>query len=328
MNNIKLSAQNSNNKTLKKYLRDICVLDTTYRKKHDTLNTLYNEFMQKNFILNNNRGIELEDKKELVIVLDDLNNQIRVNNENLYKHRMNVVKYIKNDQVLTKDDRKHISDYLINMFNTGVSQTGDMKCCLEPYYNTVKTQITNIDVVDLEINNNIKNNIKNNKKSGVDVGTLDKAYLQKHNELTQMFKAYQILYKKVGEYQAKLDRFDELASSQLISDEKMKKLLADQKYMMDTVNKMQENLVSRKVLEPEERIPILTEPVFKHSTNLKEFNNGIKTQINTVIEKRRNMELDEETKKKLAKMLENKVKSNVNSKSKLDEIIMVLNKNK
>jgi len=58
------------------------------------LNTLYNDFMQKNIVLNNNnnRVIELEDKRELVIVLDDLNNQIRVNNENLYKHRMNVVK--------------------------------------------------------------------------------------------------------------------------------------------------------------------------------------------------------------------------------------------
>lgn len=320
MNNIKLSAQNSNNKTLKKYLKDICVLDTTYRKKHDMLNGLYNDFMQKNILLNNNTGLAAKDKKEIIVVLDDLNNKIRVNNENLYKHRMNVVKYIKNDRALTKDDRKHISNYLISMFNTGVSQGEDVKCCLEPYYDTVEKVITDIDIVDLEI--------KNNKEKGVDVGTLDKAYLQKHNELSQMFKAYQILYKKVGEYQAKLDHFDKLASSQLISEEKMKKLLADQKYMMDTVNKMQESLVTRKVLEPEERIPILTEPVFKHSNNLKEFNNGVKEQINAVIVKSGKMDLDEETKKKLVKMLENKVKEKKNNKSKLDEIIMVLNKNK
>jgi len=323
MNNIKLSAQNSNNKTLKKYLKDICVLDTTYRKKHDMLNKLYNDFMQKNILLTNNKALEAEDKKELVIVLDDLNNQIRENNENLYKHRMNVVKYIKNDRVLTKDDRRHISDYLINMFNTGVSQSENVKCCLEPYYDTVEKVITDIDIVDLEVKNN-----NNKQKRGVNVGTLDKAYLQKHNELTQMFKAYQVLYKKVGEYQAKLDKFDELASSQLISDEQMKNLLADQKYMMDTVNKMQESLVTRKVLEPEERIPILTEPVFKHSNNLKEFNNGVKEQINAVIAKSGKMDLDEETKKKLVKMIENKVKEKKNNKSKLDEIIMVLNKNK
>jgi len=97
--------------------------------------------------------------------------------------------------------------------------------------------------------------------------------------------------------------------------------------MMNTVNKMQENLVTKKVLEPEERIPILTDPVFKHSNNLKEFNNGVKEQINTVIAKSGNMELDEET-KKVVKMIENKVKYKKNSKSKLDEIIMVLNKNK
>lgn len=315
MNNIKLSAQNSSNKTLKKYLKDVCVLDTTYRKKHDMLNKLYNEFMQKNVLLNNNKGLELEDKKEIVIVLDDLNNQIRMNNENLYKHRMNVVKYIKNDRLLTKEDKKSVSDYLISMFNTGVSQKSNATCCLEPYYNTVETVITDIDVVDLEI--------KNDKK-GVNIETLDKAYLQKHNELAQMFKAYQILYKKVGEYKAKLDRIDKLASSQLISEEDMKRMLDDQKYMMETVNRMQEDLVSRKVLDPEERIPIPIEPVVKHPNNLKRFNNGIKDQINMVIERNKDVELDEKTKKEIVKMIENKVKS----KSKLDEVIMVLNKNK
>lgn len=315
MNNIKLSAQNSNNKTLKKYLKDVCVLDTTYRKKHNMLNTLYNDFMQKNVLINNNKGLELEDKKELIVVLDDLNNQIRMNNENLYKHRMNVVQYIKNDKLLTKEDKKSVSDYLISMFNTGVSQKNNATCCLEPYYNTVETVITDIDVVDLEI--------KNDRK-GVNVETLDKAYLQKHNELAQMFKAYQILYKKVGEYKAKLDRIDKLASSQLISEEDMKRMLDDQKYMMETVNKMQEDLVSRKVLDPEERIPIPIEPVVKHPNNLKRFNNGIKEQINMVIERNKDVELDEKTKREIVKMIENKVKS----KSKLDEVIMVLNKNK
>lgn len=321
MNNIKLSARNSNNKTLKKYLKDICVLDTTYRKKHDMLNKLYDNFMKKNILLNNNlSGININEneKKELIIVLDDLNNQIRENNENLYNHRMNVVKYIKNDKILTKEDKKSVSDYLINMFNTGVSQTDAMKCCLEPYYNTIETKITDINIMNLEIKNN------NNNNKGVSVDTLDKAYLQKHNELAQMFKAYQILYKKVGEYKAKLDNFDKLASSQLISDNDMKRLLNDQKYMMETVNKMQESLVSRKVLEPEERIPIPIDPVVKHPNNLQTFNNGIKEQINMVIERNKNVELDEKTKREIVKMIEDKIKN----KSKLDEIIMVLNKNK
>jgi hypothetical protein len=321
MNNIKLSAQNSNNKTLKRYLKDICVLDTTYRKKHDMLNKLYNDFMQKNILLNNNASridIDGESKKELIIVLDDLNNQIRNNNEDLYRHRMNVVKYIKNDNILNKDDKKSVSDYLINMFNKEVSQTSDMKCCLEPYYNTVETQLTDIKVVDLEIKK---------ERKGVKVDTLDKAYLQKHNELAQMFKAYQILYKRVGEYKAKLDNFSKLSSSQLISEDNMKRMLDDQKYMMETVNKMQEDLVSRRVLDPEERIPIPIEPIVKHPNNLKMFNNGIKEQINMVIEKNKNVELDEKTKHEIIRMIENKVKGQQTNKSKLDEIIMVLNKN-
>jgi len=44
-----------------------------------------------------------------------------------------------------------------------------------------------------------------------------------------MFKAYQILYKKVGVYQAKLDHFDKLASSQLISEDKNETIIGGPK---------------------------------------------------------------------------------------------------
>ena len=37
MNNIVLSSKNSNNNSLKKYLNEICVLDTTYKKKQKML---------------------------------------------------------------------------------------------------------------------------------------------------------------------------------------------------------------------------------------------------------------------------------------------------
>ncbi|MBT7624530.1 MAG: hypothetical protein HN595_08370 [Flavobacteriaceae bacterium] len=345
MNNIKLSSQNSNNTTLKQYLKDICVLDTTYRKKHDTLNTIYYDFLQKNIMLNNNESkfnrLDTNERKELVVVLDDLNNQIRTNNENLYKHRMNVVKYIKDDDVLTKDDRKSVSDYLINMFNTSVGDVKEMKCCLEPYYDTIETKITDINIVNMEINNNNNNKNNNNNNKGVDVGTLDKAYLDKHNELSQMFKAYQVLYKKVAEYKSKLDHFDKLATSQLISEGNMKKLLDDQKYMMQTVSNMQEDLVNKKVLEPEERIPIPIEPIVKHPNNIQMFNNGIKEQINGVIERNKENKLDQKTKNEIVRMLKEKQKYKINKEildkkekdikknmSKKEQIILMLNKNK
>ena len=58
-------------------------------------------------------------------------------------------------------------------------------------------------------------------------------------------------------------------------------MLKDQKFVMDSVKKMQNILVDKNVLKPEERVP--TEPVVSHPNNMEHFNNSVKNQINTMI---------------------------------------------
>ena len=284
MNNIVLSPKNRKIKILKKYLNEICVLDTTYKKKQKMLNNLYQE----------NRKLYREgNNSEIVVILNDLYDELKNNNENLYKHRMNVVDFIRKNNGLTPEDKKHVSNYLINMFNADVSLDGkdpedNMVCCLKPEYSG--------EVIEHYDDGN----------KGVTVSTLDKAYLQKHNELTQMFKAYQILFKKVGEYKTKMDKFKKLSTSPLISKNNMKKMLDDQKYMMDSVDKMQQYLVNQNVLKPEERVP--TKPVVSHPNNLRMFNSQLKGQIENVLGANKN--LNDKAKMDIINMIKNKIGKN------------------
>lgn len=102
-----------------------------------------------------------------------------------------------------------------------------------------------------------------------------------------MFIAYQILFNKVNKYKDDLDKVKSLSTSKIINNDTMNKMLQDQKYVMNSVDKMQEALVKKNILTPEERIP--TEPVVSHPQNMEHFNNTLKDQINEVIEKKSNI---------------------------------------
>lgn len=291
---IKISSNNNSN-SLHKYLNDICVLDTTFRKKQTTISNLLDKYnsTNKDFIQKKN------DNSEILIILNDLHNQLKNNTKDLYDHRMNVVKFIKNNKQLTKEDKMHISNYLIKMFNTQVNVDNisnndkNMICCLQPNYL--------VNDINTSLSNNIK--LKNNGEQGVDISTLDKAYLQKHNELTQMFKAYQVLFKKVGDYKKKLDDFKKLNISPIISKNKMNQMLNDQKYIMNSVDKMQQYLVDENILKPEERIP--TNPVVNHPNNLKSFNSEMKNQINSIITQ--NSKINNNDKNELIKIIKSRI---------------------
>ena len=142
-------------------------------------------------------------------------------------------------------------------------------------------------------------NLPNNNSNGVDIKQLDKAYIKKHNELMNVYKAYQILFNKVNKYKDDLDKVKSLSTSKIINNDTMNKMLQDQKYVMNSVDKMQEALVKKNILTPEERIP--TEPVVSHPQNMEHFNNTLKDQINEVIEKKSN--INGNIKKKLFNLL-------------------------
>ena len=128
---------------------------------------------------------------------------------------------------------------------------------------------------------------RSNNFQGVNVSQLDNAYINKHNELMSVYKAYKILFNKVNKYKNELDKVKTLTTSKLINNNTMSKMLKDQKYVMNSVKKMQDVLVEKNVLKPEERVP--TEPVVSHPQNMNHFNTHLKEQINNVISKKHNV---------------------------------------
>ena len=345
MNNIKLSPQNHNRKDLKKFLNDTCVLDTIFRKKHSTINNLYKQYNNLYLDYKNDLQNNETENNEIILISDNLYRDLKKNNQNLYQHRLNVVDTIKNDNTLTPEDKKNISNYLLQMFKTNPSDNPD-NCCLKPYYNNIEVNTTkqpdckkiSNDINVKKVNDTNKKVNDNNKKvnntnekvndtsdiinDGVDVNTLDRAYIEKHNELMQMFKAYQILFKKVGDYKDEIDKYKKINFSKLISKDKMKQMLDDQKYIMNTVDKMQEKLVENNILKPEERIPVT--PVVSHPNNLKMFNNKTKEQIDFIL-KKNIKNIPEDVKNKIKDIL--KKQGNIKQNT-LNKEIVLLNKQK
>jgi hypothetical protein len=314
MENIVLSQKNNNRQDLKKFLKNICVIDTNYRNKHKKLIDIYNEYndiynepeVQNN--IKNDIDYKIAVKKEIEEPMNVIYLMLKNNGEEIYKNRLNIINLIKEDTSLTDSDKSNISNYLIEMYN---SDTNNMKCCLEPIYKSSEF------IFHDNINSEKDNDINKNYRDGINVQTLDKAYLKKHNELVQLFKAYQVLFQKVGDYKKKLDKYQKMATSPLISKDKMKKLLDDQKFIMNSVDEMQKELVNMNVIKPEERVP--TNLVVNQTTNMDMFNNEMKKQINNILisnnAKKNNIKTVENNTQEIRNRVLNILKQKLNDKS-------------
>ena len=131
------------------------------------------------------------------------------------------------------------------------------------------------------------------------VSELDTAYLQKHNELMTVFKAYQNLYAKVLNYKEQLEKYKKLPTGSSISRCEMEKMLKDQRFVMDMIDKMQDNLVNNKVLSDSEKV--LVTPVASNPDNMNAFNDTMRNQIRNIID--RQVDINPGTKNKIENLL-------------------------
>lgn len=322
MENIILSKKNNNRSDIRKFLKDICVIDTNYRNKHNKLIEIYNQYNEvynepevlNN--LNNNTEYTFLIKNEIEKPMNSVYLMLKKNSEEMYKNRLNVIEIIKDDNTLTSSDKQNISNYLIEMYKSDID---NKPCCLEPifqssefmFYNNRKP-LHNLLSQQVNLNKNIPNSESQDVDTGVDINTLDKAYLKKHNELVQMFKAYQVLFQKVGDYKTKLDKYKKMATSPLISNQKMKKLLDDQKFIMSSVDEMQKQLMDMNIIKPEERIP--TNPVINQTKNIGMFNDRLKKQMNNILIKRQNIDTSSDD-RNIKDRIFNILKQKLNDKS-------------
>jgi hypothetical protein len=334
----------------KKYYNNHCSLDT---KMNKLLNYLVPLYTQYNGIYQENKDSLMRNNENDIYVLrlNNLHQDIKQNQEQIYLNRLNMSDCIKNNIHLDTKKKQEYSDKLLvfynnndntlknknNSNNSNILSNEFNNECIEPFFDThqrlkfnvkcsnstIPYKLTkkrvrkgikkvnnltkiNIPLPPTNLDSLEQNVITQHNKSGVNIEQLDKAYINKHNELMNVYKAYQILFNKVNKYKDDLDRVKSLSTSKLINNNTMKKMLEDQKYVMNSVSKMQDQLVNNNILKPEERVP--TEPVVSHPQNMNHFNDSLKTQINGLISSKTN--LNSKTKDKLMSLLRDKTSIN------------------
>jgi hypothetical protein len=275
-------------------LKNYVNMDKSFRLKHDSLKTLYNAYLDLykkykatgsvNTNTNANNGELIiagegagEDVSKHESMLKNIHTEMRDNNSNLYRERLLILKKIREHPEIQKATKDKLCGRLIAIF----------KAPPIPEYKPLA----------LLAKGSNEDPIYGDEK--ISVSELDHAYLQKHNELMTVFKAYQNLYKKVLNYKEQLEKYKKLPTGSSISRCEMEKMLKDQRFVMDMIDKMQDNLVSNKVLTDSEKV--LVTPVASNPDNMNAFNDTMRNQIKHIID--RQVDINPSTKSKIENLL-------------------------
>lgn len=273
-------------------LKNYVNMDKSFRLKHESLKTLYTAYLDlyKKYKATgavNSTGAENENTTNSSSetgevnkhdsMLKNIHSEMKDNNSNLYRERLLILKKIKEHPEIQQETKDKLCGRLIAIFKAPPIPEYKPLALLprggndDPIYGEEK----------------------------ISVSELDSAYLQKHNELMTVFKAYQNLYTKVLNYKEQLEKYKKLPTGSSISRCEMEKMLKDQRFVMDTIDKMQDNLVSNKVLTDSEKV--LITPVASNPDNMNAFNDTMRNQIKHIIE--RQVDINPNTKSKIENLL-------------------------
>ena len=275
-------------------LKNYVNMDKSFRLKHESLKTLYNAYLDlyKKYKatgaenITNTENISSSESDNATgnasitnhdNMLKNIHKEMKDNNSNLYRERLLILKKIKEHPEIQREIKDKLCGRLIAIF----------KAPPIPEYKPLALlpRGGNDDLIYGE--------------EKISVSELDNAYLQKHNELMTVFKAYQNLYTKVLNYKEQLEKYKKLPTGSSISRCEMEKMLKDQRFVMDMIDKMQDNLVSNKVLTNSEKV--LVTPVASNPDNMNAFNDTMRNQIKHIIE--RQVDINPNTKSKIENLL-------------------------
>jgi len=203
-------------------------------------------------------------------MLKNIHTEMKDNNTNLYRERLMILKKIKESPEIEKEMKDKICGRLLILFKAPPVS----------------------DYTQLPM-------LQQNTEEKINVKELDEAYLQKHNELMTVYKAYQSLFNKVLNYKDELDKYKQLPTGSTISRTHMDKLIKDQGFVMNMIDKMQDQLVSKNIISNTEKIPV--NPVTSHPKNIETFNNTMRDQIKHIID--RNVDIKPNMKTKIEDLL-------------------------
>lgn len=252
-------------------------MDKSFRLKHESLKTLYNAYLElyKKYKLQQHKSHsvsinEIPDDEESIKhkeMLKNIHSEMKDNSANLYRERLIILKKIKETPDIEHEVKNKLCGRLIAIFKSPPI----------PDYKPLQL---------LDKDNDGNNNAKYHEEK-INVNELDDAYLQKHNELMTVYKAYQNLYNKVLNYKDHLDKYKNLSTGSSISRCQMEKMIKDQRFVMDMIDKMQDNLVQNKIIDDSEKV--LITPVASHPDNMNAFNNTMREQIKHIIDRKQDI---------------------------------------
>jgi len=259
-------------------------LDQNYRHKHNEFVTLFNEYKKLRETSVQDKNMEQQNACENH--LEGINNQIRNNENNMHKQRLLIIAKLKDDDSISKIDKKYLANKLSIVFGFGLKKR------------------TKKNVFRLNNNNNT-----NNTKKFANSKEVDKAYLDKHNELMTLFKAYQKLYGKVLTYKDQVDKYKSLKFKSKITRNQFDQMKNDQRLVMNTLDRMQDDLIEKKVFSETERIDISK----KDDDQIEMINSNLREQINHALSKE-NVNLSNQAKMDIENILKEKDKNNRHKK--------------
>lgn len=282
-------------------LKNYVNMDKSFRLKHDSLKTLYSAYLdlykkykdsskphpteqtQQTQTANGNSNVNgnsnsITDESKHSDMLKNIHQEMKENNSNLYRERLMILKKIKETPDIDHQMKNKICGRLIAVFKSPPIPEYKPLQLLKPASGDGNS---------------------NYQEEKISVNELDGAYLQKHNELLTVFKAYQNLYNKVLNYKEQLEKYKNLSTGSSISRCEMEKMIKDQRFVMDMIDKMQDNLVDNKIIDNSEKV--LVTPVASHPENMGAFNDTMRDQIKHIIN--RNLDINPNTKNKIENLL-------------------------
>ena len=276
---------------IKKIINNYIRLDYAYQLKHEELKNIYQEYKKLYKTCqnkNDNTGINIYINK-----LENINKELKFNDENMFNKRIKIVRDIRNNNNIKEEEKNILANRMFIAYK---------KPNIEDFKPLEKIQPLN------------PSEISNSCSKPVDVTNisrheLDKAYIQKHNELMQMYRAYKILYDKSLRCKENIDEYKGINVNSGISKDEFDKMLDDQKFIMKSLDDMQNNLVEKQIIRTEEKIP--TTPVIDNIRNMELFNDTMKEQLTNIINK--DEKISEEAKQQFEKIIESNNEEDTNN---------------
>ena len=239
------------NEEIKKIIKNYIRLDNAYKIKHEELKILHSEYkkLYKTCKRNNDNKGEMDFSEKV----DNIKKEIRLNDEDMFQKRMLILKNVRDNEILSEKDKKAVIQKIEVVYRDPPIES------YKPIQDVLKIEGT------------------------VGFSELDSAYINKHNELMQMYKAYQILFAKAMKYKEELSEYRSLNIKSSISRPKLNRMLDEQKFIMRSLDDMQSELIKKDIIRNDERVP--TFPVIGSLSNITTFNDTMRDQIKTTIEK-------------------------------------------